>query len=97
MQNHYNVYQNIAFLFLKAVTSADELKDTHDISIAENNQQTFPGKSRFYFLLGCQKLNFKKSKFKPVSSLDKGALFTKTWHSRSRYCLYNGSVKNLGF
>ena len=88
---------SISFLFfLKTVAGAVELRDTHGISIAQNNQQTFPGQSRFYFLSGWQIL----SRFNPVSLLDKHALsslffFTKTWYSRSKYYLYNGSFNFL--
>ena len=88
---------SISFLFfLKTVAGAVELRDTHGISIAKNNQQTFPGQSRFYFLSDWQIL----SRFNPVSLLDKHALsslffFTKTWYSRSKYYLYNGSFNFL--
>ena len=62
---------SINFLFfLKTVARAVELQDTHGISIAKNNQQTFAGQSRFYLLSGWQIW----SKFNPVSLLEKDAL-----------------------
>ena len=34
---------------MKAVAGAAELKDTHDVSIAKNNQHTFPEEVGFTF------------------------------------------------